>query len=189
MQEKNIIEPIAKTEISITQKVEILKKPEPYPYCISEVATKETHMSWVFFADGFVYKLKKPLQNHIVDFRTIKARLENCEEEIRLNKKLAKDIYIGIVPLVVNKEGQIKVEGKGKIIDWLVKMKRLSEKNMLDYAILHQKIDKSAIEETAKLLSEFYKSSHPFHISPYKFRKKLENDINFIHSEIAPIRL
>lgn len=183
MQEKEIIATL-EAEVSIKQKVAALQQPATYPHVVDNVETKETHMSWVFLVDGFVYKLKKPVQNHMIDFRTIKARYQNCREEIRLNKRLAKNIYIGIMPLVVNEKGKILAGGKGTLVDWLVKMERVSEKNLLDYVIIHHRKARSRIEETAKLLAVFYKYSPPVIMSPVEFRKKLAEEINFIDAQL-----
>jgi aminoglycoside phosphotransferase family enzyme len=88
------------------------------------------------------------------------------------------------IPLVINEEGKLEVEGKGKIIDWLVKMKRISEKNFLDQAIAHHDTDKSVIEETANLLAAFYKNASPVQFVPEQYRQKLKNEIIFIHLEL-----
>lgn len=179
------IETFSETDIDISEKVACLKQPGTYPHPVEKVVTKETHMSWVFLANGFAYKLKKPVQYLFLDFRTIEARLKDCEEEIRLNRRLAKNIYTGLVPLVINEAGNIQVEGKGKIIDWLVKMERILDENLLDYAITLHMTNKAIIEKTANLLAEFYTSSPPVQISSTEHRKKLYDEIIFMASELV----
>jgi len=177
MKENKTIEQVAEGDVSIEEKVSFLKEPAAYPYQGIKVEVKETHMSWVFLVDDVVYKLKKPVLNRLIDFRTLEARLKNCREEIRLNKRLANDIYLGIVPLVINKAGKLQIEGKGKIIEWLVKMKRIPEENMLDYAIKHRTIKMPLLKNAAKLLTEFYKNSLSYHMEPDFYRKKLNDEI------------
>jgi len=159
-------------------------KPESYPHPASKVETKETHMSWIFLVNDFVYKLKKPVQYHLLDFRNVEARYKNCEEEVRVNKRLAKDIYIGFVPLIINGDGKLALEGSGEIIDWLVKMKRIAEMNFLDFAITHNKADFIILEETAKLLSDFYINAPRLQINPDEYRGKLNDEISFSHDEL-----
>jgi aminoglycoside phosphotransferase family enzyme len=171
--------------VSVAEKVSFLRKPESYPLPVSKVETKETHMSWVFLADDYVYKLKKPVQYHFLDFRAIAARYENCDEEVRVNKRLAKDIYAGIIPLVINEDGKLALEGSGEIIDWLVKMKRIADINFLDFAIAHNLIDFSKLEETAKLLADFYINAPGIQVSPDEYRGKLEEEIIFSHDELS----
>lgn len=178
------IKTLPETDISIAEKVTALKQPETYLHRVEKVETKETHMSWIFLVNKFAYKLKKPVQYRFLDLRTIEARFKNCTEEIRLNKRLAKNIYTAIVPLVLNEEGKMQVEGKGAIIDWLVKMKRISDKNMLDHAILHQRAHKTTIEKTARLLAEFYRSSPPIPMNAAAYKKKLKDEITFPFTEL-----
>jgi aminoglycoside phosphotransferase family enzyme len=171
--------------ISLKEKVTFLMKPESYHPPVSKVEIKETHMSFVFLVNDFVYKLKKPVQYHFLDFRNIEARYKNCEEEVRVNKRLAKEIYIGIVPLVINGDGKLELEGSGEIIDWLVKMKRIAEMNFLDFAITHKKTDLTILEQTAMLLSDFYINAPQIQINPDEYRSKLKDEIIYAHDELT----
>src|SRR6266536_1410350 len=101
---KNTEETILKNA-SLEEKVAFLKQPAAYFHSVNKVEARETHMSWIFFAGDFVYKLKKPGKCRFLDHRTIESRLKDCDREIKLNKKLAADIYIGLEPLTKNKEG------------------------------------------------------------------------------------
>src|SRR5512147_444890 len=113
MPARNYIETVVNDIVSIEEKVTFLQQPASYPYGVREIEVKETHMSWVFLAGDFVYKLKKPVQFSFLDHRSLESRLNNSREEIRLNKQLAENIYMGIVPLVINEKGILQLEGKG----------------------------------------------------------------------------
>ena len=158
MQTNDDTETIIKTGISIEEKVAFLRQPVNYPCPIREVTVKETHMSWVFICDEFVYKLKKPVRYSFFDHRSLESRLKNSHEEININKHLANDIYIGIVPLAIDEKGSLQLEGKGTAVDWLVQMKRIPGKYMLDYAIEHHCLDESRLKQAIALIVEFYKS-------------------------------
>ncbi|WP_301926384.1 hypothetical protein [Ferruginibacter sp.] len=180
----------ADTTASITteEKIAFLLQPSSYPYSVSSVKSIETHMSWVFLAGDLVYKMKKPVSYRLFDHRTLESRFTNSLEEVRINKKLAEDIYIGVVPLVINKEGKLQLEGKGEIKDWLVKMKRIPERNMLGYAIEHDCIDDTQLHEAATLLAGFYITSLPVPVTLTGYAGKLESEILFIHDELlAPL--
>src|SRR5687767_13151729 len=71
------------------EKVAFLSRPDSYPVATRGVDVKETHMSWVFLTDTQAWKLKKPVRYDYLDFSTPEARLRNCEEEVRLNRRLA----------------------------------------------------------------------------------------------------
>lgn len=171
------IDVVAENEVGLNEKVSFLKQPSVYPHNPSQVEAKETHMSWVFLANGFAYKLKKPVSNVVFDFKTLEARLQNCVEEVKVNKRLANKIYLGIVPLVINEGGKLQLDGKGKVVDWLVKMKRIPEENFLDLAIRSGKTRKDLIESGARVLTEFYNKAIPVQTDAVVYRKKLKEEI------------
>ncbi len=94
-----------------------------------------------------VLKLKKPVKYPFLDFSTIAAREFNCREEIRLNRRLAPDTYIGVVPLTLEPDGKLALNGVGEVVDWLVKMRRLPADRMLDSAIKNGTITRVEVEE------------------------------------------
>src|SRR5512144_2014808 len=106
-------------------KVAFLLQPRTYPEAPPRIELVETHMSWVFLTERYAYKLKKPVRHDFLDFSTLAARYRNCLEELRLNRRLAWNVYLDIVPLAVDPAGQVRLEGTGEVIDWLVKMRRL----------------------------------------------------------------
>ena len=168
---------ITKDAITVEDKVAFLQQLTSYPYTVREVKVKETHMSWVFLTDEFVYKLKKPVSYSLFDHRTLQSRWNNSLEELNINKLLAKDIYLAVLPLVINEKGILQIDGKGEIIDWLVKMKCIPEENMLDYAVQHNCVDDRKLKQAAILLAEFYKNTPPLPITLTEYVNKLESQI------------
>jgi aminoglycoside phosphotransferase family enzyme len=112
--------------------VAALRDPACYPEATQGVQAIETHMSWVFLTDAHAYKLKKPVHFADRDFRSADARRHSCEEEVRLNRRLAAPVYLGVVPLAVAGDGGLRVGGQGPAVDWLVRMHRLPAGLMLD---------------------------------------------------------
>ncbi len=178
------ITPDTRSDISIEEKISFLKQARAYPHPVTNEEVRETHMSWIFLANGIVYKLKKPVTYNFLDFRTLDARFKNCQEEVRLNKRLAGDRYYGAVPLVLNERGELQLEGKGYVVEWLVKMKRIAEENFLDHAIKHQHTEQSLIEAAANLLAEFYKQAQPVYIKPDIYQKKSKDEIISTYREL-----
>ena len=70
-------------------------------------------------------KLKKPVENHFQDLRSLAAREANCRIEVRLNRRLAREIYLGVVPITREASGGLALAGEGDVVDWLVHMRRL----------------------------------------------------------------
>jgi aminoglycoside phosphotransferase family enzyme len=168
--------------VSIEEKVGFLRTWEAYGHYPQAVDVKETHTSWIFSAGDRVYKLKKPVHLPFLDFRTLAARESNCREEVRLNRRLAPDVYLGVVPLTLDEDGRLAIAGCGEVVDWLVEMRRLPDELMLDQAILRHTIehDRSGrIEAVADLLIAFYKA-FPAEISALAYVQQFarEHDIN-----------
>lgn len=153
--------------VSIERKVEFLRRPAAYGLPESEkVEVKETHMSWVFLMANRVYKLKKPVRYSFLDFSTIEARERNCREEVRLNRRLAEDVYLGVLPLRVNETGELAISGKGATTDWLVLMRRLPHERMLDQAIGMNTLTRDEIIPVADRLCDFYRLAPPADLTP-----------------------
>ncbi|WP_148863565.1 hypothetical protein [Marinobacter fonticola] len=114
-------------------------------------------MSCVFLTEDFVYKLKKPLTYTFLDFSTREARLRNCETEVRINSELAPDVYQGVLTLARDDQG-FNLEGRGEPLDYLVKMRRLSETCNLEYLIHNAAVVETEVDEVATKLANFYTS-------------------------------
>lgn len=145
----------------LAEKVRYLSRPETYGPDVAQVERRETHMSWVFLTDTHVYKLKKPVTRPHLDFSTLEKRRRNCEAEVRLNRRLAEDVYLGVLALRRDSAGHLTLEGQGEIVDWLVHMKRLPEADMLDERISGGRCSRADIENLANLLAGFYEAAAP----------------------------
>src|SRR5579864_1895520 len=101
--------------MDIAQLIEALKDPRAYPHPVDQVEVCQTHISVVFLAGPFAYKVKKPVHFDFVDFSTLDRRRFYCEEEIRLNRRLAGEIYHDVVPIAA--DGQLHVDGDGDVVE------------------------------------------------------------------------
>lgn len=153
-------------DISIEEKLRFLLRPASYGQATGEVLAEETHMSWVFLVGARVYKLKKPVRYPFLDFSTVEARENDCREEVRLNLRLAENVYLGVVPLTLSAEGQLAIDGKGHAVDWLVVMRRLPAERMLDRAIAAREVDRGKINAVADRLASFYSDAEPADLTP-----------------------
>jgi hypothetical protein len=89
--------------VGLEQKIAFLRWPASYPEAPPAVEAIETHMSWAFLTRERVYKLKKPVRYDYLDFSTVKLRRRNCRREVRLNRRLAPGVYLGVVALVARR--------------------------------------------------------------------------------------
>ncbi len=152
-------------EIPLEDKVRFLSRPDSYAHDVKDVIARETHMSWVLMAGDRVYKLKKPVRFPYLDFSTLERRAAACRAEFVLNRRLAPDVYLGVVPLTVQPSG-LAIGGEGPVADWLVVMRRLDEDATLEAALLSGKLKPAQIDRVAAVLTAFYTRAGRIQIRP-----------------------
>lgn len=101
-----------------------LSRPEAYSHAVHDFEVLQTHISVVFLAGDYVYKVKKPLDLGFLDFTTLEGRHHFCLEEVRLNRRMAGEIYLGVVP-ITDVEGRLSFAGGGAAVEYAVHMRRL----------------------------------------------------------------
>lgn len=143
-------------DVSTAKKVAALCSVASYPVPAASVEVIETHFAWVFLVGEHAYKMKKPAVYPLLDLRSLEDRHRNCRDEVRLNRRLAPDVYLGEVPLAIDRQGMLKVNGQGAVVDWLVWMKRLPLECMLDRAMASNSATPTALAEIGSLLARFY---------------------------------
>lgn len=172
-------------DVMLDSKVAFLRQPSSYPEPAYRVEAIETHMSWVFLTDRHAYKLKKPVCHDFLDFRTVAARRHYCDEELRLNRRLAAPVYLGLVALSINRRGNLQLGRHGVVIDWLVKMRRLPTEHMLDYAIRQRSASADDIGRIAARMASFYRTCEPVAIAPEAYRAGFLRAIERNEEELA----
>jgi aminoglycoside phosphotransferase family enzyme len=154
--------------------VAFLRRREVYAEKPYKVEVIETHMSWVFLTERHVYKLKKPVRWDSLNFSTPDLRRRSCEEEVRLNRRLTKDVYRGIIALTLGSDGKLGLDGGGEPVDWLVLMRRLPADRMLDELISRRTIDRKDVLPAALKLARFYANAQPVELTAPVYRARLE---------------
>ncbi|HNU10296.1 MAG TPA: AAA family ATPase [Rubrivivax sp.] len=120
-----------------------------------EVPLIETHISWVLLAGEHAYKLKKPLQLDFLDFSTLARRRRACADELRLNRRLAPDVYLGVVPIRAGARGP-SFHGRGPVVEVAVKMRRFPARALASELLVDGRLD-------ARLLARFGQRLAAFH--------------------------
>ncbi|WP_324780958.1 hypothetical protein [Thiobacillus sedimenti] len=169
----------------LAAKVAWLSRPQAYPDAAGPVEVRETHMSWVFLTERHAWKLKKPVRYPYLDFATVDARRHDCEEEVRLNRRLAPDCYLGVVPLVRDAAGCLHLGGEGETVDWLVQMRRLPAGRMLDRLLEHGTVAQADIARLATRLARFYAALPAEAMAPQRYREDLAASLEANAREIA----
>jgi aminoglycoside phosphotransferase family enzyme len=166
------------------QLVRSLRNPCAYREKTNAVVLIETHISWVFLTDHFAYKLKKPVRFGFLDFSTDELRRQACENEVKLNRRLAPGVYLGVIPVVKTARDGIAIGREGTPVDWVVQMRRLPVDASLDVLMRDGRILAPAIEQLAKTLSAFYENLPPIMVTVDGFRKSIERHVTANREEL-----
>ena len=142
----------------LPEMVQALLQPKAYPEPTQGVELAQTQMSFVFLTDNYVYKVKKSVNLGYLDYTTLDKRQFYCQREIELNRRLCPDVYLGVVP-ITRQQGGIFIEGKGKAIEYAVKMRRLPQELMMDVLLLSNQVSAQMLTKLAQKLAEFHQKA------------------------------
>ena len=119
----------------------------------------ETHISWVFLGEAEVIKVKRPVDLGFLDFTTAEKRREACDAEVRLNRRLAPAVYIDVVPITVDAAGVHGIAGRGAVVDWAVRMRRLAVESRADELLRAGLLEPEHIDELAIRIVRFHEEA------------------------------
>ena len=159
------------------QIVEFMSRPSTYPDRPRSVEVTETHISWVFLTERFAFKLKKPVKFEFVDFSTPALRRQACLDELRLNRRLAPNVYLDVLRVSEDRDGSFRLGGEGREIDWVVHMRRLPAARAFDHVLLANQLAAKDAKRVAELLAEFYAGLAPQSVQPDDYRQALDRHI------------
>ncbi len=134
-----------------------LNDPASYPHRPPAIRSTQTHISWIFFASPFVFKVKKPVDFGFLDFSSLEKREHSCRREVELNRRLAPEIYCGIVP-IYNEGDRFSFERIGQIVDYCVQMKELEDGFFLHQLLGRDLVSEPEINRVISCLHHFYDS-------------------------------
>jgi aminoglycoside phosphotransferase family enzyme len=154
--------------------VGFLSLPSAYGLQVRAVEARETHMSWVFLTPDRVFKLKKPLKTPFLDYSTLTNRERFCREEVRLNRRLAPSVYLGVTTVTQAHDGALALNGSGRVVEWLVEMRRLPEAWMLDHAIKNGAATLQSIDRALGLLFAFFLDAAPVELQKDRYLRTLQ---------------
>ena len=135
-----------------------LQRPCSYRHPAGRIRRIETHISVIYLAGRFAYKIRKPVDLGFVDFTTMAARKHDCDEEVRLNRRLARGLYLGVVPIV--RRGRIfKVGARGLAVEHAVRMKRFDERELFSGLLTRGELGFAQIDCVAERLAAYHRSA------------------------------
>jgi len=135
--------------------IDAFRNPACYPHPIGEVTIVETHISWVILTGQYAYKIKKSVSFSFVDFSTLEQRRWFCEEEVRLNRRLAPKVYLGVVPLTGSPLAP-RIEGAGPPFEFAVKMQQFSSGQEVYNILASKEQSEVFISKLAHCIAQFH---------------------------------
>jgi len=135
-----------------------LLNPEAYPHKPQKMELVQTQMSFIFLTGEYVYKIKKPVNLGYLDYTTLEKRHFFCHQELELNRRLCPGAYLDVVPIVEEKDG-LRIEGRGKAIEYAVKMKQLPQERMMDVLLPRGQVTLEMVARVAEKLADFHKKA------------------------------
>ncbi|MGT2428192.1 hypothetical protein ACU4HD_05020 [Cupriavidus basilensis] len=131
--------------------------PAAYPHPVDKVSLIETHISQVFLAGAFAYKVRKPVHLDFVDFSTLAARKVDCEAELALNRRMAAALYLGVVRIVAGPgQRDVRVDGTGEALEYAVKMRRFRQRDLLSAMAETNRLNGLHMETLARRLAAIH---------------------------------
>ncbi len=111
--------------------IEAMQQADFYPHAVDRITMLQTHAAWVFLTGEFAYKLKKPVDFGFLDFSTLAKRQYFCAEELRLNQRLAADLYLEVLPISEDSNGCFSLGDSNNICDYCLKMRQFPQSDLL----------------------------------------------------------
>jgi uncharacterized protein len=127
-----------------------------FPHLVVRLEVRETHISWVVLTGPFAYKIKKSVRFDFLDASTLERRRELCEEELRLNRRLARDLYVDVVP-ITREAGGLRISGQGEVLDYAVRMKQFDIAQELPELLANGTVSGDELTDLALRLADFHR--------------------------------
>lgn len=146
---------------SVEQPAHLIKellRADAFEHPVSQIELRETHLSWIVLTGAFAYKIKKPVKFDFIDAATLEQRRRLCMEELRLNRRLAPQLYIEVVP-ITRKDGHAIVGGDGIALEYAVRMQQFAAAEELPALLAHDAVSLEEITTLAELLARFHRDA------------------------------
>jgi len=135
-----------------------LRHASAYAHPAGDIELIQTHISCVLLAGQYAYKVKKPLSLGFLDYSTLERRRAMCEEEVRLNRRLCPEAYLGVVP-IVRAGASYLVGGEGDAVEYAVQMRRMPHDRMMPALLAAGRVSADDVRRIARRIAEFHGSS------------------------------
>jgi len=137
--------------------IDALMAPERYDHAVKDIQLIETHISWVILTGTYAYKIKKPVDFGFLDFSTLEKRRFYCLEELRLNQRLAPELYLAVIPVCGTPEQPV-LNGENEAFEYAVKMLQFPQSAQLDHVLARGELQAGQLDAVARLVADFHRN-------------------------------
>ena len=137
-----------------------LQNPELYSHPVSNIQVMETHISWVILTGDYAYKIKKPMDFGFLNFSTLEHRQHFCNEELRLNSRLAGSLYLDVLPITGSPQEPV-LGGSGEAIEYAVRMRQFNQEELFDVRQERGTLTADLLTELAQQIALFHQKLTP----------------------------
>ncbi|MDQ6988162.1 MAG: AAA family ATPase [Mariprofundaceae bacterium] len=139
--------------------VKAMQQADFYPHAVDHINMLQTHAAWIFLTGDFAYKLKKPVNFGFLDFSNLAKRQYFCNEELRLNRRLAADLYLEVLPISEDSDGRFRLESQENIRDYCLKMIQFSQSDLLGERLQKDRFNPAWMDALAASIASFHAQS------------------------------
>ena len=171
--------------------IKALQDPSLFPHATHDMALIETHISWVILCGPYVYKIKKALDLGFLDCTTLEKRAFYCREELRLNGRLAPQLYLEVVPISGSPQHP-QLNGSGEAIEYAVKMRRFSQQGLLSDMVQEDRLTTTHIDQIIAQVAQFHMDiptapqASPYGTPQHVHAPVLENFAHILQGNCSP---
>lgn len=135
--------------------IHALQDPTLYDHPVTDFQVLETHISQVLLTGDYAYKIKKPMDFGFLDFSTVERRRHFCEEEVRLNRRLAAPLYLDVLPVTGSAESPV-IGGTGEAFEYMIRMRQFSQDQLFDGLQERGRLTPELLDELARQVARFH---------------------------------
>lgn len=144
------------TEADQGRVLDFLSQPTAYPGRAERIERIETHASVVFLAGDFAYKVKRAVKYPFLDFSTLAKRRQAAENELRINRRTAPDLYLDILPVTLGADGGLSLGGAGEAVEWVLRMHRFDQRCLYERMAEEDRLPLAAMRPLAEAIAAFH---------------------------------
>lgn len=148
--------------VALPDHLQALLDPSFYPHHVTKVSLIQTHISWVFLTGNFAYKVKKPVDFGFLDFTTLQKRKKACLDELRLNRRLAPDIYLDVLSIYKSADSYLLGAMRSKedqVTDYALKMVQFDQHDLFDQRLKQGDFNPQWMDQLAETVADFHSSA------------------------------